>query len=118
MTKTYTVGDSHNVPLPEPSLKATSLDGQMESSLEVWVSPDSHFETGIWECSPGTFTATREGYDEVATIVSGTATVTDSHGVITELGAGSVLVTPSGWIGTWVVHETLRKIYVIRTLTD
>lgn len=29
------------------------------------------------------------------------------------LGAGDTLVMPSGWRGAWVVHETVRKLYVI-----
>ena len=117
MTKTISRDDANSVELPQPTPKPTSLNGQVESSVDVWVSPDSQFETGIWECSPGTFTATRDGYDEVATIVKGAATVTDSFGVVTELRPGSVLVTPAGWSGTWVVHETLRKVYSIRTTT-
>ncbi|MEN9740065.1 MAG: hypothetical protein RLZ72_331 [Actinomycetota bacterium] len=108
--------DATTITLPDPQPKPTSLDGQLESSLELWVSADGELESGVWECSPGTFTASRDGYDEVCTIVSGRATVTDSDGVVTELSAGSALVTPAGWRGTWVVHETVRKTYVIRNL--
>lgn len=116
MTETVSTAHAMTQDLPPRVPKPTSVDGQTETSLDVWVSPDGHLETGIWECDPGTFTATREGYDEVATILSGRATVVDSTGVSTELAAGSVLVTPAGWAGTWTVHETMRKIYVIRTL--
>jgi uncharacterized cupin superfamily protein len=107
MTATISVPNAHEDELPQPSPKPTSVDGQAESSRDIWVSPDGRFETGIWECSPGTFTATRDGYDEVATILVGSATVTDSHGVVTEIGPGSVLVTPAGWSGS-VSYTHLR----------
>ena len=114
MTSTISVGGAETVQLPGSTRKPTSLDGQVESFVDVWVSPDGAVEMGIWECTPGTFTATRDGYDEICTVVSGTATVTDSDGVTTELSPGSILVTPAGWAGTWVLHETVRKTYVIR----
>lgn len=117
MTTTAGLSNSHHVELPAPAPKPTSLDGQYESSLDVWVSRDGRLETGVWECEPGTFTATRDGYDEIATILSGSATVTDGAGVTTELVAGSILVMPAGWTGTWTIHETLRKVYVIRTVS-
>lgn len=116
MTETPHSPSSHELSLPTPQPKPTSLDGQLESSVDVWVSDDGLLETGVWECSPGTFTATRDGYDEVATILAGSATVVDSLGVTIEIGPGSVIVTPAGWTGTWTVHETLRKTYVLRTL--
>lgn len=106
--------DAAHVELSAPVAKKTSLDGQLESFVDVWVSPDGRVEAGVWECSAGTFTATRDGYDEVCTIVSGTATVTDSNGEVSELAPGSVFVTPAGWSGTWVLHTVLRKTYVIR----
>lgn len=117
MTTTYSCDDANTVKLPAPTPKPTSLDGQLETSLDIWTSLDGGFETGVWECAPGHFTATRDGYDEVATILSGTATVVDANGVTTKLRAGSVFVTPAGWSGTWTVHESLRKVYAIRTVS-
>jgi uncharacterized cupin superfamily protein len=114
MSETRSMHDATITELPEPTPKPTSLDGQLETSLDIWASEDGRCETGVWECSPGTFTATRDGYDEVATIVSGRATVVDAQGNSIELVPGSVLVTPAGWSGTWTVHETLRKTYVLR----
>ncbi len=102
--------------LPPHKPKPTSLTGQTESALTLWESPDQLTEVGVWECSPGTFTAFRDGYDEIAHILFGSATMTTEDGVETNLGPGSVIVTPSGWKGTWVVHETVRKIYTIRTI--
>lgn len=110
------VDNARGAQLPAPAPKPTSRDGQLESSLELWTSADGAVETGVWECSPGTFDASRNGYDEVCVIVAGRATVTDSDGIVSELGPDTVFVTPNGWSGVWVIHETLRKVYVIRTL--
>lgn len=108
--------DAKLLALPPHSPKPTSIDGQTETSTTIWESFDGHVETGVWECTTGTFTAFRDGYDEIAHIVSGSATVTSSDGVVVEIGPGSILVTPSGWRGTWTVHDTVRKVYVTRTL--
>ena len=113
---TVGITDTTSMAMPEGKPKPTSKTGQVESVLELWASSDGCIETGYWECDPGTFTATRNGYDEVAQIISGSATVTGDDGVVLELVAGSTIVTPAGWSGTWQVHETMRKLYVIRNL--
>lgn len=108
--------DALGVALPPHQPKPTSLDGQTESSHTLWESPDGLVEVGVWECTPGTFTAFRDGYDEVAHIHVGRATVTSETGDKAHLGPGSTLVTPAGWKGTWQVHETIRKTYILRTI--
>jgi uncharacterized cupin superfamily protein len=113
---TIGITDTSVLAMPEAKPKPTSTTGQFESVLEVWASADGAIETGYWECDPGTFTASRDGYDEVAQIICGTATVTGDDGAVVELGPGSTIVTPAGWTGTWRVHETMRKLYVIRNL--
>jgi uncharacterized cupin superfamily protein len=108
--------DANSMPLPAHVPKPTSLDGQTETSAPTWTSEDGTAETGVWECTAGTFTARRDGYDEVAIILSGTATVRSDAGETVDLGPGSTLVTPAGWTGVWTVHDTVRKVYVIRNL--
>ena len=51
---TITVLSGSTVAVPPAALKPNSIDGQMESVLMAWISPDEAIETGIWECSPGT----------------------------------------------------------------
>ena len=100
------------VALPQPQSKPTSRTGQMESTLSLWEA-GPHTSTGVWECEPGEFTAVRDTGTEVCQILSGTATVHGDDGTSVRLAAGSLLVLPIGWRGTWVVHEKIRKTYVL-----
>ena len=111
---TITVLAGSKIAVPPAALKPNSINGQMESILMAWTSPDAAIETGIWECSPGTFIVHRDGYDEIAQILSGRATITGEDGTVVELKVDSTIVTPEGWRGTWVVHEPIRKMFVIR----
>jgi uncharacterized cupin superfamily protein len=104
--------DAQTLTLPEPAPKATSLDGQLESAVTIWEAADGSARAGVWECTPGEFTTARDGYGDVAQILSGRATVVGEDGVQVEVGPGSVLALPEGWRGRWIVHETIRKTYV------
>ena len=68
-------------------------------------------EVGVWEMTPGT--ATDVEVDEVFVVLAGAGTVTfDDDGEQVELGPGSVVRLRAGERTTWVVRETIRKIYV------
>ena len=56
--------------------------------------------------------ATDVEVDEVFVVLSGSATVSFDDGERVDLGPGTVVRLRSGEHTTWVVHETLRKIYV------
>lgn len=105
--------DAPSLDLGAPGPKPTSTTGQHEASAAVWTSPDDATEVGVWECEPGTFTAVREGTTEVCQILSGRATITGDDGIAADVGPGSTVVLPDGWRGTWEVHETVRKTYVM-----
>ncbi|WP_461162933.1 cupin domain-containing protein [Arthrobacter sp. R4-81] len=108
------MNDTTSVNLGEHVAKATSsTPGQTEVSFKFW--EDNGLRTGVWEATPGTFTSTREGYNEICQILSGTATITDENGSF-DIGPGSLFVTPAGWRGSWTVHETLRKMAVVQDL--
>jgi uncharacterized cupin superfamily protein len=87
--------------------------GQMEASTVLWKSPDGSVTIGVWECTPGTFSATRVGYSEVAHIIGGRCTLTTDAGQTSEHGPGDLVVTNEGWVGRWDVHETVRKLFII-----
>jgi uncharacterized cupin superfamily protein len=110
--------DAAGAALPQGAPKPTSLDGQVESSTTVWTSDDGAVEVGVWECSPGRFTAERDGYDEICQILVGSATVRSEDGTRAELAPGTTFVMPSGWRGTWEVHEQIRKVFMLRTLSQ
>ncbi len=96
---------------PKTDKPTATVPGTAESAVAIW--EDDRIDTGLWECTPGAFTATRVGYTEICTILSGSVTL-EVAGAEPELFvAGDVMVTPSGWEGTWIVHETLRKHYTI-----
>ncbi|MCY7299834.1 MAG: cupin domain-containing protein, partial [Ilumatobacteraceae bacterium] len=86
-----------------------------ESSATLWA--HNQLECGVWECTPGEFPFRRDGYDEVFCVLSGHATLhvgaTEGAGQAFDLRAGSVILTPAGTTGLWVVHETIRKVYTI-----
>ena len=95
--------------------KPTSLtQGQKEASTLLWSSADGHCKIGVWECQPGHFTADRRAAGEYCHILSGRASVTNADGTGTrDAGPGDLLVLPQGWTGAWVVHEHMRKLFII-----
>jgi uncharacterized protein len=74
---------------------------------------DDRVQCGVWEVTPGAFTAENAGFAEHMHVLRGAATVTSEDGTSVELGPGVSFVAPDGWRGRWEVRETVRKIYVI-----
>lgn len=92
-------------PLAEATGPAMSTAG-----LTLW--KDGEQETGIWQCTAGPSHWTLET-NEFVHIVSGSMTVTPDGGEARDLGPGATALFPVGWRGSWQIHETLRKLYVI-----
>jgi uncharacterized cupin superfamily protein len=104
---------THTLSLGPASEKLTSTtSGQVESSVTAWTAVDGAVEAGVWEATPGTFTAVRDSYHEVCQVLSGRATVVSDSGESIEVGSGDLFVMPIGWRSVWQVHETIRKTYV------
>ena len=95
--------------------KPTSLtEGQKEASSILWTSADGHCKIGVWECQPGHFTADRTAAGEYCHIIKGKATVKMVDGdKPREIQSGDLLVLPQGWKGEWIIHEHMRKLFVI-----
>ncbi|GAA4161068.1 cupin domain-containing protein [Shinella granuli] len=94
--------------------KPTSIEGdQQEATLPLWTSPDGKMETGIWECTPGRFTADRSEIAEICHILSGRVTLHNGDGTSRRIGPGEMFVLPLGWRGEWTIHEQTRKIYTM-----
>ncbi|MBN9055060.1 DUF861 domain-containing protein (plasmid) [Shinella sp. PSBB067] len=94
--------------------KPTSIEGdQREAAIVLWSSPNGRMETGIWECTPGRFTADRSDNAEICHLLSGRVTLHNGDGSAREIGAGEMFVLPLGWRGEWTIHEQTRKIYTM-----
>jgi uncharacterized cupin superfamily protein len=95
--------------------KPTTLTaGQTEASNLLWTSADGTTKIGVWEGTLGHFTADRTAGGEYCHIISGRATVSDADGGNSRtIGPGDLLVLPQGWTGEWVIHEHMRKLFVI-----
>jgi uncharacterized protein len=67
---------------------------------------------GIWQHSAGVSTDVEA--DEVFVVLAGRATVEVEGGPVLEVGPGDVGLLPAGAVTRWTIHETLRKVYVVR----
>jgi hypothetical protein len=103
-----------NTPLEAFVAKPTSFEGdQQEASLALFTSTDGKVEIGVWECTPGRFTADRSTSSEFCHFISGRIEMTHADGNKVQLGAGDAIALPLGWKGEWRVIERVRKLYVI-----
>lgn len=87
----------------------TVLDGAPEAGSRA-LAAVAGVEVGVWEMTPGT--ATDIEVDEVFVVLAGAGSVTFDDGERVELRPGRVVRLRAGEHTTWVVDETLRKIYV------
>ena len=97
-----------------PLEEATSDDIPMQThGLEMWTGPEgSGQSTGIWQCTAGPSYWVQEE-NEFIYLLSGSLTVTPDGGKPVTFGAGDTAMFPRGWRGTWDLHETVRKVYVL-----
>ena len=95
-----------------PLEEATDADTPMQTSGRTLWTGEGDQEVGIWQCTAGPSRWKLETNEQIY-VVSGRMTVTHDGGDPVELGPGSTAVFPVGWSGTWQIHETLRKLYVI-----
>jgi len=93
-----------------PKGGATSGD-PVESILEL--SDDGTTSTGIWSCTPGSWSSSKDGVGELMHFLAGHGWITDADGTRHEIRPGMVRWFPDGWHGRWEVDETIRKVYVV-----
>ena len=111
-----TFHDLANAEIGAFSPKPTSIEGdQVEAVRSFFKSPDGSVDIGIWECTPGRFTADRSDSSEICHIISGRVELSRIDGEVRELGPGDLLVLPKGWKGEWRIRETTRKLYMIQS---
>jgi uncharacterized cupin superfamily protein len=107
------IPDAVTANLPTPVTKATSRNGQHETTLTAWAGDAA--QAGVWGCDAGEFTTARVGFHEVCQILTGSGPLTSDDGEVAELRAGSTVVIPDGWRGVWRIDEPMRKTFVIVT---
>jgi uncharacterized protein len=72
---------------------------------------DTHVETGVWEASPGRWRR-QITQAELSHFIAGRCTFLPDSGPPLEIQAGDAVFFPPNSLGTWHVHETVRKTYV------
>lgn len=95
-----------------PSPAGHVVAGDPIESLHAYFSRDGR-DVGVWECSPGSM---REPQivDEFCTILAGSFDIVDDETGATEsFQAGDSFFLPKGSTLTWVIHETVRKFYMV-----
>ena len=95
----------------EEALPISGGEPMHTSGTTLW-SGDGTQEAGVWECTPGPSRWSLAD-NEFVHILSGRMTVTPDGGEPTEIGPGDAAVFPRGWAGTWQIHQTIRKLYVL-----
>ena len=92
----------------------TMIEGHSRTSgVLLHKNADGSSECGIWQCTPGYWNChvTR---DEFCHFLSGRCTYTHESGEVIEVVPNTAAFFPAGWRGTCRVHDTVRKVYLIR----
>jgi uncharacterized cupin superfamily protein len=75
--------------------------------------PDGRAESGIWICTPGKW-ACHVTSDEFCHFLQGRCTYLHESGETIEIVPDTASFFPKDWKGVCTVHETVRKVYMIR----
>jgi uncharacterized protein len=104
-------------PLEEWPPVSTMIEGQsriagIRMSRE---SPESgrRAESGVWTCTPGLWRC-GVSRDEFCHFIAGRSTYWHESGEVIEIEPDTLACFPAGWNGVCEVHETVRKVYMIR----
>lgn len=98
------------LPLDHQPLPAGEVVEGAPTTASAVLDDSGAVEIGVWEMTPGTATDTE--IDEVFIVLTGRATVSGVAAAPIEIAPGDVVRLTAGMQTTWVVHETLRKVYL------
>lgn len=101
-----TFGDATPVGSPEQAVIALTRTAAHQEL------PDGRGATGVWECSPGSFRR-QVVQAEYCYIVSGAGSFSPDEGQPVAFTAGDALYFPANTQGTWTLHQSVRKTYLI-----
>lgn len=106
--------ESYPGPFKDWGVIPTMIEGASHTSgIVLHKGPNGESETGIWICTPG-FWNCHVTRDEFCHFLLGRCTYTHESGEVIEILPGTVAFFPQDWKGTCRVHETIRKVYMIR----
>lgn len=92
----------------------TMLEGQSCTSGQVlYKGPNGESECGLWICTPGKweYHVTK---DEFCHFLEGRCTYVHESGDVIEVTPDTAAFFPQDWKGVCTVHETVKKVYMIR----
>ena len=81
--------------------------------IQQWAAADGKTSTGTWECEPGLSRWEFTTNGEFIHILAGSMIVRPDEGAAVTLVAGDSMTFAPGWVGTWEITTTLRKVYTI-----
>jgi uncharacterized cupin superfamily protein len=99
-------------PWPAPADVPEPVTGRPQTRLLPLVD-DGLRSAGLWSCTPGAFRSDHTGYVEFMHVIDGMAELRGDDGTVWHVSAGTVLVIPDGWVGTWVVEKKVIKSYAM-----
>lgn len=92
----------------------TMIEGESRTSGRLLhKGPNGENECGLWVCTPGKWNChvTR---DEFCHFLEGRCTYVHESGEVIEIAPDTAAFFPQDWKGVCTVHETIRKVYMIR----
>jgi uncharacterized cupin superfamily protein len=90
---------------PDPLDPDQVIKGDPQTSSAV-IATSSGGESGVWRCTPGTFSDVEA--DETFVVLEGRATIEWDGGHL-DVGPGDVCALAAGTETVWTVHETILK---------
>ncbi len=92
----------------------TMVEGQSNTSGKLlYKGENGESECGLWVCTPGTWEC-HVTKDEFCHFLEGRCTYTHENGEVIEIKPDTAAFFPQDWKGVCVVHETVKKVYMIR----
>jgi uncharacterized cupin superfamily protein len=104
-------------PLEEWGTVSTMIEGQSRiAGIRMNREPAEsgrRAESGVWTCTPGIWRC-GVSRDEFCHFIAGRSTYYHESGEVIEIEPDTLACFPAGWNGVCDVHETVRKVYMIR----
>jgi uncharacterized cupin superfamily protein len=109
--------DQNNLPTPRKGQPAPDrlIEGNPQFlSWDIAQTADGVVRSGVWEATPGAYRSIKGETFEVCVILSGVSELTEDGCEPRRIVAGDSFVMHPGFVGTWKVIETTRKLWVSR----